>query len=96
MYGPFIGDVVGSRFEFNNHRSKDFELVTDECKYTDDTVLTVAIMDWALNSEVRDSYSVAKYLQKWGRKYSLPSISILSSSEQIASIVLSLLRASAI
>lgn len=69
MYGPFIGDVVGSRFEFNNHRSKDFELVTDECTFTDDTILTIAIMDWALNSEVRDSFSIAKYLQKWGRKY---------------------------
>jgi len=69
MYGAIIGDVVGSRFEFHNHRSKEFELITNECEFTDDTILTVAIMDWAVNSEVRDSYSVVEYLQKWGRKY---------------------------
>ena len=69
MYGAIIGDVVGSRFEFNNHRSKDFELITDKCEFTDDTILTIAIMDWAVNSEVRDSYSVVEYMQKWGRKY---------------------------
>lgn len=43
MYGAIIGDVVGSRFEFNNLRSKDFETFTDECFFTDDTVATVAI-----------------------------------------------------
>ncbi len=26
MLGAIIGDIVGSRFEFNNHRSKDFDL----------------------------------------------------------------------
>lgn len=31
MLGAIVGDIVGSRFEFNNHRSKDFELFTDDC-----------------------------------------------------------------
>lgn len=31
MLGAIIGDIVGSRFEFNNHRSKEFELFTEEC-----------------------------------------------------------------
>ena len=69
MLGAIIGDVVGSVYEFHNHRSKDFELVTDKNFYTDDTVLTVALMDWAVHAEIRDSYSVVEYLQKWGRKY---------------------------
>ena len=30
MIGAIIGDIVGSRFEFNNHRSKEFELFTEE------------------------------------------------------------------
>ena len=69
MVGAIIGDVVGSVFEWHNHRSKDFELVTDKNFFTDDTVLTVALMDWASHAKVRDSYSVVQYLQKWARKY---------------------------
>ena len=69
MLGAIIGDVVGSRFEFDNNKSMCFDLVTDECEFTDDTILTVALMDWALHAKIRDSYSVTEYLQKWGRKY---------------------------
>lgn len=43
MYGALIGDYVGSRFEFNNIKSKDFELFHKDCRYTDDTVMTLAI-----------------------------------------------------
>lgn len=46
MIGAIIGDVVGSRFEFNNIRTKDFELVNEKSFFTDDTVLTIAVMDW--------------------------------------------------
>ena len=42
MIGAIIGDIVGSRFEFNNYKSKDFELFTDDCKVTDDSILTLA------------------------------------------------------
>ena len=69
MIGAIIGDVVGSVYEFHNHRSKDFTLITEKNFFTDDTVLTIALMDWALNAEIRDSYSVVEYFQKWGRKY---------------------------
>lgn len=44
MFGAIIGDYIGSRFEFNNHRSKDFELLATDCYFTDDTIMTVAIM----------------------------------------------------
>ena len=43
MWGAIIGDIVGSRFEFHNHRSKDFEFFSDDCFFTDDTVMTVAV-----------------------------------------------------
>lgn len=43
MIGTIIGDIVGSRFEFNNHRSKDFELFTEDCMVTDDTIMTIAV-----------------------------------------------------
>ena len=43
MIGAIIGDVVGSRFEFNNIDTKDFEFMTDRCCFTDDTVMTCAV-----------------------------------------------------
>lgn len=43
MYGAIIGDIVGSRFEFNNIKTKDFELFHPGCSFTDDTVMTLAV-----------------------------------------------------
>lgn len=43
MIGAIIGDIVGSRYEFNNHRSKEFELFDNHCFFTDDTVMTLAV-----------------------------------------------------
>lgn len=43
MIGAVIGDVVGSRFEFRNHKDKEFPLFTQSCKCTDDTIMTAAI-----------------------------------------------------
>ena len=43
MLGAIIGDIVGSRFEFDNIKTKDFELFDRECDFTDDTVMTIAI-----------------------------------------------------
>ena len=43
MLGAIIGDIVGSRFEFNNHRSKEFDLLTSDCFVTDDSIMTLAI-----------------------------------------------------
>ena len=43
MIGAIVGDIVGSRFEFNNHRSKDFALFAEECFVTDDSIMTLAV-----------------------------------------------------
>lgn len=49
MIGAIIGDIVGSRFEFSKAPEPGFELFTDECNFTDDTICTVAIADAILN-----------------------------------------------
>lgn len=64
MYGAIIGDIVGSRFEGNPHKSKVFELFTDDCTPTDDSVLTVAVAD-AIMADNDFEY----YLRHWGVKY---------------------------
>lgn len=43
MLGAIIGDIVGSRFEFNNYRHKDFDFFTDQCVLTDDSIMTLAV-----------------------------------------------------
>lgn len=67
MIGAIIGDIVGSRFEFNNTKTTDFELFTSECSFTDDTICTVAIADAILTGKsYRDS------VHDWCRKYPHP------------------------
>lgn len=43
MWGAIIGDIVGSWFEGTGIKTKEFELLTRECRYTDDTVCTAAV-----------------------------------------------------
>ena len=43
MLGAIIGDIVGSRFEFNNYRHKDFDFFTDQCVLTDDSIMLVLL-----------------------------------------------------
>lgn len=46
IYGAIIGDIVGSRFEFDKGPwTKNFELFTAECRFTDDTIMTVAVAE---------------------------------------------------
>ena len=49
MIGAIVGDIVGSRFEWNNYLSKDFEFFHPDCKYTDDTVMTGAVANALIN-----------------------------------------------
>ena len=65
MLGAVIGDIIGSVYEFKNHRAKDFEpLFHPEASYTDDTVCTIAVADALVNG--RDP---AEALKDWGTRY---------------------------
>ena len=52
MLGAIIGDIVGSRFEFNNTHSKDFEFFHKDCRVTDDSAMTAAVMATILESNL--------------------------------------------
>lgn len=43
MIGAIIGDIAGSRFEFSNNKSKEFDLLGCGCFYTDDSVMSLAV-----------------------------------------------------
>lgn len=64
MYGAILGDIIGSRFEFKNVKSKEFDLFNDNCQFTDDTILTCAAADWELNGG-----SAEEKLVFWAKKY---------------------------
>jgi len=64
MLGAIIGDIVGSIYEFNNHRSKDFPLFSDGCDFTDDTVLTVAVADCLMQNG-----NYGKYIKQYALAY---------------------------
>jgi len=51
MLGAIIGDIVGSRFEWNNIKSKEFEFYHPKCFFTDDSVMSLAIAKSILESE---------------------------------------------
>ena len=67
MIGAIIGDVVGSRFEWNNHRSRDFELFHADCRCTDDSILTIAVMKALLESKA-DFSDLSEKAVYWVRK----------------------------
>ena len=65
MWGAIIGDIIGSRFEHHNIKTKRFELFHKDCQFTDDTTLSVATMDAILHN----SEDFTKYYRKWAKKY---------------------------
>ena len=69
MLGAIIGDTVGSRFEFNNIKTTEFQFLNQHSRFTDDTVCTVAFMDWLLHAETRSPETATEYLHRWVRKY---------------------------
>ena len=62
-----IGDIAGSKYEFNNTFDYDFEMFGEGCDFTDDTICTVAIADAILNGR-----SYQESLQDWCRRYPSP------------------------
>lgn len=51
MLGAIIGDIVGSRFEWDNYKAKDFEFFTNDCFFTDDSVMSLALCEALLESK---------------------------------------------
>ena len=65
MIGAIIGDIVGSRFEFDNFKLKDFEMFDTECDFTDDSVMTLAIAKALQSYEtITDMEAFKKHLVK--------------------------------
>lgn len=64
MLGAIAGDIVGSVYEFNNLKSKEFPLFVPESRFTDDTVHTVAVADAILNG-LDFGETILRYTRKY-------------------------------
>ena len=72
MFGAVIGDIIGSRFEFFNYRAKDFDLFDEKRKFTDDSVMTIAICKAIMNCNGNYnnlSEETIKCMQYLGKEY---------------------------
>lgn len=75
MLGVILGDVIGSRFEFDRGgKTKEFKLFTREDEFTDDSVMTIAVADGLMNAgkdadEKTVKERLIKSMQHWGQRY---------------------------
>lgn len=67
MLGAVIGDIVGSRFEWNNIKTKEFKLFTNACTVTDDSIMTLAVAKALLSCE-GDYSQLGEKAVYWMRK----------------------------
>jgi len=78
MLGAIAGDIIGSVFEWNNRKTENFQLFHRLSRFTDDSVMTVAIADAILTRAesadpvadgLNDNKIYAYKLKEYGRKY---------------------------
>ena len=75
MYGAILGDIIGSPFEFDRgDKTKDFVLFTEGCRFTDDSVMTLAVAEALLSagpdaSEQRIKDLLIYHMMGWGSLY---------------------------
>jgi ADP-ribosylglycohydrolase len=64
MIGAIAGDIIGSIYEFRPIKTKDFPLFGEGCRFTDDSVLTIAI-----GRAIMDDGDYGRALWELGREY---------------------------
>ena len=75
MYGAILGDIIGSPFEFDRgDKTKEFDLFSKDCDFTDDSVMTIAVGEALLavgpEATVKEiEEAVVTNMQDWGKRY---------------------------
>lgn len=67
LYGTIFGDMAGSTYEFNSAKNYNFELFPKKSRFTDDTVMTLAIATWLMKDRTEET--LIKEMQYLGNKY---------------------------
>ena len=72
MLGAVIGDMVGSIYEWDNIKKKDFPFFSSECFPTDDSIMTIAVAKAILENNGQFEglkNKTIEWIQKIGRQY---------------------------
>lgn len=75
MYGAILGDIIGSPYEFRHCiKTKNFPLFCERSRFTDDTVMTVAVASALLKAGKNVELNIIRAnvqeeMQRWGRRY---------------------------
>ena len=72
LMGAILGDIAGSIYEFDPHKSTDINIQDKRMDYTDDTIMTIAVADWILNDKLHTEKGLVERMQQWGRRYPHP------------------------
>lgn len=67
MLGAVFGDIVGSAYEWNNVKTKEFPLKTSFTRYTDDSVMTLAVAQWLMTDPEHSEEGLVREMQRLGR-----------------------------
>ena len=74
MYGALLGDMIGAPYEFDRGgKTKDFPLFSGRSRFTDDSVMTIAVAEALLTAAGQPDEAVkdalVKSMRRWGRRY---------------------------
>ena len=67
ILGAIIGDIVGSVYEFNNVKNTEFELIGQRSRFTDDSVMTLAVAKWLMEDRTHSMKYLIDCMQQLGR-----------------------------
>ena len=68
ILGAVAGDIIGSVYERNNIHTTDFVLFSPFCRFTDDSVMTLAVAKWLTVGDLTEQ-ALIRRMQELGRKY---------------------------
>ena len=69
ILGGIVGDIIGSTREWKNVKTEDFELLPAGSRFTDDTVMTMAVAEWLMTDPTHSEHTLVECMQRLGRKY---------------------------
>lgn len=69
MLGALTGDIIGSVYEWYGTKRTDFELFEESSRFTDDSVMTLAVAKWLLEDQRHTSKKLIKCMQDLGQKH---------------------------
>lgn len=69
ILGGIVGDIIGSTREWHNIKTEDFELLPAGSRFTDDTVMTLAVAEWLMTDPAHSERGLVECMQRLGRKY---------------------------